>query len=170
MLKNNGKKNCTDDNWSNEPHCYLYDSNKHEAIQPYTYVIQSQIQPYWDMAKQYVLGDETFSSNNGPTFVSHQYMIAGQAAHSAEVPSTTLPNWGCDGGTNETEKYLAFGEADPPVYGPKVGHEYIGPIRVSHWARQVRRRRTTPLRPNSITPVLLGATTSNQGRRATHGG
>jgi phospholipase C len=129
VLRNNGGKGCSLENWVNEPRCFLIDTNKHEAIQPYTYVIQSQIQPYWDMAKQYVLGDNTFASNNGPTFVSHQYLIAGQAAHSAEVPSTTQGGWGCDTPSKFPtyyERYLDFGSADPPVYGPKAGHEYLG--------------------------------------------
>jgi phospholipase C len=50
-------------------------------------------------------------------------MIAGQSGHASEVPST-MP-WGCNA-PNETENYIEFGEADPPVFGPKVGHEYVG--------------------------------------------
>jgi phospholipase C len=114
---------CTDKNWFNEPHCWNFLTGSGNMQMPYSYTIQAQIQPYWDMAQQYVLGDKTFSSNNGPTFVSHQYMIAGQSAHASEVPST-MP-WGCNA-PNETENYIKFGEADPPAFGPKVGHEYVG--------------------------------------------
>jgi phospholipase C len=117
-------KGCTNGNWFNEPHCWRFDPNKKDAVQPYTYVYQAEIQPYWDMAKQYVLGDKAFSSNNGPTFVSHQYLIAAQASHASEVPSV-MP-WGCDA-PKETENYLEYGPADPPAFGPAVGHEFVGP-------------------------------------------
>ncbi len=128
---NRTKKGCTQNNWVNKPPCFLLDQNKHELIQPYTYVIQSQIQPYWDMAKQYVLGDNTFASNNGPTFVSHQYLIAGQSGHASEVPSSTLGGWGCDthgGSIPPSEWYIQYGSFNPPWYGPKYGNEYQGPI------------------------------------------
>ena len=118
-------ENCPNGNWTNEPRCFLINPSMKDNIQPYTYVIQSQIQPYWDMAKQYVLGDNTFASNNGPTFVSHQYLIAGQAAHSAEVPTFYYKGMGLRYKPKTAyERYLDFGSADPPVYGPKVGHEY----------------------------------------------
>ncbi len=126
---NFSKKGCTEDNWVNLPRCFLI-APKSIGVQPYTYVIQSQIKPYWDMAKQYVLGDKTFSSNNGPTFVSHQYLIAGQAGHASEVPSSDLKGWGCDTqpASSTTEWYMQYGSFNPPWYGPKYGNEYQGPI------------------------------------------
>jgi phospholipase C len=127
IVKNNGTKNCTPLNWVNQPHCFQI-APKSVGVQPYTYVIQSQIQPYWDMAKQYVLGDNTFASNNGPTFVSHQYLIAGQAAHASEVPSSDLHGWGCDTPPSAYEWYMKYGSFNPPWYGPKYGNEYQGPI------------------------------------------
>jgi phospholipase C len=60
----------------------------------YSYVPQSDIQPYWTMATQYTLGDEFFQSNSGPSMPSHQYMIAGQSADTDEDP---YPDFlGCD--------------------------------------------------------------------------
>jgi phospholipase C len=121
-------KGCTAGNWFNIPHCWNFNTKgkrgKQAMQDPYSYVVQAQIQPYWDIAKQYVLGDDTFSSNNGPTFVSHQYLVAGQAGHASEVPSE-YP-WGCDQ-PSETENYLAYGTSDPPVFNRRVGHEYVGP-------------------------------------------
>ncbi|MBV8152578.1 MAG: hypothetical protein JOY59_13540, partial [Candidatus Eremiobacteraeota bacterium] len=35
---------------------------------PYSYVQQSDVQTYWNMAQQYVLSDRTFQSNSGPSF------------------------------------------------------------------------------------------------------
>ncbi|MBV8373454.1 MAG: hypothetical protein JOY69_09355, partial [Candidatus Eremiobacteraeota bacterium] len=53
----------------------------------YTYVPQSQIQPYWDMANQYVLADEMYASNfDASSFVSHQYIIAGASNKAVNYP------------------------------------------------------------------------------------
>jgi phospholipase C len=123
ILGSKGGANCPPGNWFNEPNCWNFVTMKNLMVQPYTYAIQAQIQPYWDMANQYVLGDNTYASNNGPTFVSHQYLIAGQAGHASEVPSK-MP-WGCDAPA-ESENYLLFGAADPPAFPPVVGHEIQG--------------------------------------------
>lgn len=61
---------------------------------PYGYVPQSETAPYWTLAQRYTLGDRMFQSNTGPSFVAHQYMIAGQSADSDENPGSTP--WGCD--------------------------------------------------------------------------
>lgn len=60
----------------------------------YGIVPPSEIQPYLSMANQYVLADRMFASNIDASFVAHQYLIAGQAAHAVnyQVGST----WGCD--------------------------------------------------------------------------
>lgn len=64
---------------------------------PYSYVPESEIEPYWTMAREYVLGDRMFQSNTGPSYPSHQYLIAGQSAGVAENPSG---GWGCDAGSS----------------------------------------------------------------------
>jgi phospholipase C len=46
------------------------------------------------MASQYVLSDDTFESNNGPSFPAHLYLIAGQSGHISENASGDP--WGCD--------------------------------------------------------------------------
>ncbi|MGA8534503.1 MAG: alkaline phosphatase family protein, partial [Candidatus Tumulicola sp.] len=67
----------------------------------YGYVPPNETQPYFAMAEQYVLADKMFASNfDGSSFVSHQYIIAGQASSSVDFPST--PVWGCDGGPTDT--------------------------------------------------------------------
>jgi phospholipase C len=60
----------------------------------YAYVPQSETQPYWNLAKQFTIADRMFSSNSGPSFPAHQYLIAGQSDNAAEVPSGII--WGCD--------------------------------------------------------------------------
>jgi phospholipase C len=59
----------------------------------YYYVQPSDVQAYWNMARQYTLGDRMFQSNTGPSFVAHQYMIAAQ---SADVSGNPDGAWGCD--------------------------------------------------------------------------
>jgi phospholipase C len=73
---------------------------------PYAYVPYSETQPYWSMASQYVLADEMFQSNNGPSYPAHQYLIAGQSGSGNQMAdenpqnaNTGLPvggAWGCD--------------------------------------------------------------------------
>lgn len=66
----------------------------------YAYVPHSETKPYFAMAKQYVLADKMFTSNfDSSSFVSHQYLIAGQASSTVDYPLTV---WGCDGGPQDT--------------------------------------------------------------------
>lgn len=50
----------------------------------YSFVPKNEVVPYWTMASQYVLSDNTFQSNNGPSFPAHLFLIAGQSANIAE--------------------------------------------------------------------------------------
>ena len=81
----------------------------------YSYVPEQDVEPYWMLARQYVLGDRMFQSNTGPSFVAHQYMIAGQSANVAENPSG--PVWGCDADPSETAAVVGPNGTDlPGVY------------------------------------------------------
>ncbi len=60
----------------------------------YSYVPESDVDAYWRLAAQYTIGDRMFQSNTGPSFVAHQYMIAGQSGNADENPSGGI--WGCD--------------------------------------------------------------------------
>jgi phospholipase C len=64
------------------------------TVLPYSYVPRSDVEPYWRMALQYTIGDHMFQANTGPSFVSHQYMIAGQSGGVADNPNGRI--WGCD--------------------------------------------------------------------------
>ncbi len=66
----------------------------------YGYVPQSETQTYFDMAAQYALADRFFQSDEDGSFVSHQYLISGNAQKSYAFPS--LNPWGCDGGGPST--------------------------------------------------------------------
>ena len=71
---------------------------------PYSYVPHSETKPYFEMAKQYVLADQMFASNfDASSFVSHQYIIAGQAMDSVNYP---IGMWGCEGGSGDTISML----------------------------------------------------------------
>jgi phospholipase C len=67
----------------------------------YQYVEPSQIGPYWDIAQQYVLGDQMFQTQGSGSFTAHQDLIAGATTLDADktqsivdLPSVTP--WGCD--------------------------------------------------------------------------
>ncbi len=76
----------------------------------YGYVNSKEVAPYWKMAKQYVLADNMFQTNQGPSFPAHQYLISGTSTiatgsslRAAENPRNTQddPNeGGCDSATS----------------------------------------------------------------------
>jgi phospholipase C len=72
----------------------------------YGYVPKSDVLPYWEMAKQYVLADKTFQTNQGPSFPAHQYLLSGtstisngstlRAAENPQNRSGAHKEGGCD--------------------------------------------------------------------------
>jgi phospholipase C len=72
----------------------------HSQTYPYSYTQQSDVQPLWDIASQYVLADRMFSSQAGPSFPAHQYLIAGQPGN---MNNPGKWPWGCDGPTPAVE-------------------------------------------------------------------
>jgi phospholipase C len=72
-------------------------SNGQSSQNPYPqygYVPRAQVRPYWEMAQQYVLGDEMFASALDGSYVAHQYLIAGWAGGAYDLPAAEP--WGCD--------------------------------------------------------------------------
>jgi phospholipase C len=67
----------------------------------YAYVPHTETAPYFAMGQQYVVADRMFASNfDASSFISHQYIISGEAGKSAvNYPDST---WGCDGGPSDT--------------------------------------------------------------------
>ncbi len=79
--------------------CGHYGSKCPNSNPPYSYVPNSETQPYFAMAKQYVLADQMFASNyDASSFISHQYIIAGQAMSAVNFPDGS---WGCEGGPSD---------------------------------------------------------------------
>ncbi len=71
----------------------------HPGSYLYRYVNPAQIQPYWTLAKDYVLADHMFQTEGSGSFTAHQDLIAGgtmvNATHALiDFPSFTP--WGCD--------------------------------------------------------------------------
>ena len=78
-------------------------SGKLECLFPYQYTTPSQIKPYWDLAKQYVLAEHMFQTQGSQSFTAHQDLIAGATVVSpgealVDVPTcdTLTCTWGCD--------------------------------------------------------------------------
>ncbi|HKE36760.1 MAG TPA: alkaline phosphatase family protein [Candidatus Baltobacteraceae bacterium] len=71
----------------------------------YSYLERSAVEPYWTIAKRYVLADHMFPTMFGPSFTGHLTLIAGTAdlnptESEADVP-TNSP-WGCDAPSSTT--------------------------------------------------------------------
>jgi phospholipase C len=105
----------------NQPSCWIFYPGAQRKQLAFSFAPRNQVQPYWTMAQRFALADNTFASNNGPSYPSHQFMIAGQSQHVAENPTRTP--WGCDGPGDSSTYILAFGSANPPAFPPVVGVE-----------------------------------------------
>ncbi|HYL27947.1 MAG TPA: alkaline phosphatase family protein [Candidatus Nitrosotalea sp.] len=67
----------------------------------YAYVPHTETKPYFDMGEQYVVADQMYSSNlDASSFISHQYIISGQAGGGAV--NFPYGAWGCPGGPGDT--------------------------------------------------------------------
>jgi phospholipase C len=65
----------------------------------YQYVDPAQIQPYWQMAKAYVLSDHTFQTQGSGSFTAHQDLIRGGTELGGSQSLIDFPTqepWGCD--------------------------------------------------------------------------
>jgi phospholipase C len=80
-LKHDWDSSLIDCNITSQKVCQMdgfsYWGQKHGQYQAYTYIEQSQIQPYWSMAQQYVLADEMFPTEFGGSFTGHLTLVAG---------------------------------------------------------------------------------------------
>ena len=72
---------------------------------PYQYVNPAQIAEYWDLAKQYVLADNTFQTQGSGSFTAHQDLIAGGTvvnygyggySQDSIIDNPSYWPWGCD--------------------------------------------------------------------------
>lgn len=66
---------------------------------PYEFVRPSEIVPYWDLARKYVLADHMFQTQSSDSFTAHQDLIAGATAinqNQSIIDSPTHEPYGCD--------------------------------------------------------------------------
>ena len=56
--------------------CHAYGSTCPE----YSYVLKSDVQPYFDIATSYGFANYMFQSNQGPSFPAHQFLFTGTSA------------------------------------------------------------------------------------------
>ncbi len=74
-------------------------------VRAYGYVPESQVEPYYVMARRFAFASRMFQTNEGPSFPAHQYLISGtstitdgsslRASENAYTPSKTNTG-GCD--------------------------------------------------------------------------
>ena len=72
----------------------------------FSYVVPTEVQPYFQMAEQYTFADRMFQTNQGPSFPAHQFIFSGTSAPTATSnlfaaenptdPNVGTPNAGCD--------------------------------------------------------------------------
>ena len=103
---------------------------------PYRVVASKQIQPYWDIASQYVLADRAFPTEASGSFTAHQDLIRGNTAvmfHHAPASLVDLPwnagkirinNWGCD----DPKKGSPNGPSYTPLLTPALQYIRQGPF------------------------------------------
>ncbi|HTW79823.1 MAG TPA: alkaline phosphatase family protein [Terracidiphilus sp.] len=94
---------------------------------PYSYVQQSDIEPYWTLARNYTLGDRMFQSNTGPSYVAHQYMIAGQSGDADENPDSQW-YWGCDAPPGTTVEMIGPNGTDLPGVFPCFDYQTMADL------------------------------------------
>jgi phospholipase C len=88
------------------------------------YVPESDVAPYWQMAKQFAFADRMFQTNEGPSFPAHLYLIAGTARVSTTNPLQVVTNGvnaGCDAPAGTTiglidEVTGDMSQSAPPCY------------------------------------------------------
>ncbi len=99
----------------------------------YAYVPHSETKPYFDMGKQYVVADRMYASNfDASSFISHQYIIAGQANGAVDFP---FGEWGCPGGPGDDintvgpERQVPYGQeavcSDPTTLADELDNAGI---------------------------------------------
>jgi phospholipase C len=102
--------------------CKMNGFNKEESFggpanPQYVYVPHDQSKPYFEMAHEWVVGDEMFASQLDQSFAASQYIIAAQAGRSVDIPDGDC---GCDGAPGDTIQTLTdkrtFGRSESPCF------------------------------------------------------
>ena len=93
-----------------------------ECTYPYQYTDPSQIEPYWDIAKQYVLAEHMFTTQGSASFTAHQDLIRGSTTLPSGLALVDYPThdpWGCDAPKGTvTSLITADDQLEKPGTGP----------------------------------------------------
>ncbi|HEV3091422.1 MAG TPA: alkaline phosphatase family protein [Candidatus Cybelea sp.] len=93
----------------------------------YQYVNPSQVAPYWQMAKAYVLADHLFQTQGSGSFTAHQDLIRGGTDISATqsvIDYPTRPPWGCDAPAGTVTSLITAANQFEPEGGPRPCFTY----------------------------------------------
>jgi phospholipase C len=103
----------------------------------YTQMAREDEPNYWAWARRYVLADNFFSSEMGPSFPNHLYAISGQSADAPDnpirPPALHSLTWGCDAPDEELVR-VVHGHGDServhpcfqiPTLGDRLDHKGI---------------------------------------------
>ncbi|MGA2759091.1 MAG: alkaline phosphatase family protein [Candidatus Cybelea sp.] len=93
------------------------------AYPAYSYVQESLIAPYWDMAQQYVLADEMFPTEWGGSFTAHLTLVAGndtidQSPRESEVDFPNKVPDDCDSPPGTVSSYITAKDVEKRFQGP----------------------------------------------------
>jgi phospholipase C len=89
---------------------------------PYAYVPKSETKPYWDIANSWILADNFFPTELGPSFTAHLNIIATTTEISpnkaiVDFPDPIQATWGCDD-YSSTVTYTLTPTQTPKPNGP----------------------------------------------------
>ncbi len=100
-------------------------NGKPEGHEPFEYTNPNQIQPYWDLAGQYVLAEHMFQTQGSSSFTAHQDLIAGGTTIASNKALVNLPSctgssciWGCDAPKNTKTSLITQNDDVKPKAGP----------------------------------------------------
>ncbi|HVR46570.1 MAG TPA: alkaline phosphatase family protein [Candidatus Binatia bacterium] len=103
----------------------------------YAYVPRAETKPYFAMANEWVLADNMFASNfDASSFISHQYIISGQAESAVNYPGSS---WGCPGGkydqiyTLGQQRQILYSKPEVVCWDPNTLGDELDKANVS-WA------------------------------------
>ncbi len=149
---NNGKLDGSDKNTTNPfPDCKVPANPQFKFVDN----SQGQVQPYFDMATQYGWANRMFQTNQGPSFIAHQFIISGTSAPTTNSPLFAEGNpkltdlAGCIGPSDQTVDLIdedGDEETNKPIYpcfehptltdvlnDAKVSWKYYAPMAGSMW-------------------------------------
>ena len=74
--------------------CHEYDNSNWNGVCPsYSYVPQTEVQPYFDIASYYGFANYMFQTNEGPSFPAHQFLFAGTSAPAQYTGPSSEGTW-----------------------------------------------------------------------------